>query len=383
MTLSVEQVFTGAKLVLEQEVVTGTMVIRNGIIQDIQPGRTDVASAVDFAGDYLIPGLIELHTDNMEKHFVPRPGVQWPGRSAVLTHDAQIVASGITTVFDAISIGDIKDDGFRLQSLPYMLSSLQETCSLGLTRAEHFVHLRCEVSHESCMSLFEQFYQHPLLRLVSIMDHSPGQRQFTRLDKYIQYYKGKLNYDDAQMDHFITKHQMNSARYADDYRQRISHICREKSIPLASHDDATLDHVSEAVQLAMCIAEFPTTVEAAQSSHDNKLHVLMGAPNIVRGGSHSGNVAAAELAVRGALDILSSDYYPASLLEAAFKLSDMHNDYDLPRAISTVTRNPADAVGMTDRGRLQVGCRADLIRVQFKHDHPTIRYVWNQGERVY
>ena len=187
MTLSVEQVFTGAKLVLEQEVVTGTMVIRNGIIHDIQPGRTDVASAVDFAGDYLIPGLIELHTDNMEKHFVPRPGVQWPGRSAVLTHDAQIVASGITTVFDAISIGDIKDDGFRLQSLPYMLSSLQETCSLGLTRAEHFVHLRCEVSHESCMSLFEQFYQHPLLRLVSIMDHSPGQRQFTRLDKYIQY----------------------------------------------------------------------------------------------------------------------------------------------------------------------------------------------------
>jgi len=378
-----EQIFTGAQLVLENEVITGSVVVRDGYLVDVQPGVSGLSNATDFGGDYLIPGLIELHTDNMEKHFVPRPGVQWPGRSAVLTHDAQVVASGITTVFDAISIGDIKEDGFRLKSLPYMMQSLQETCALGLTRAEHYLHLRCEVSHESCIELFENLHNNPLLKLVSIMDHSPGQRQFARLDKYIQYYKGKLNFSDAQMDHFITKHQLNSRQYADGYRKRIVDICQAKDIPLASHDDATTEHVEEAVSFKMKIAEFPTTVDAAIASHQQGLHVLMGAPHIVRGGSHSGNVAASELAAAGVLDILSSDYYPTSLLDAAFKLADMANEYDLAKAIKTVTANPADAVGMNDRGRIQVGKRADLIRVQWKHDHPNIKFVWSKGERVY
>ena len=381
--MSNEQIFTGAKLVLDDEVVTGSVVIRDGMLVDVQPGVCGLPNAVDFGGDYLIPGLIELHTDNMEKHFVPRPGVQWPGRSAVLTHDAQVVASGITTVFDAISIGDIKEDGFRLKSLPYMMQSLQETCALGLARADHYLHLRCEVSHESCIELFEELHDTPLLKLVSIMDHSPGQRQFAKLDKYIQYYKGKLNFSDAEMDHFITKHQINSQKYSDKFRQNIVDICRAKNIPLASHDDATVAHVDEAVLHDMKIAEFPTTVEAAKASHEKGLHVLMGAPNIVRGGSHSGNVAASELAAAGVLDILSSDYYPTSLLDAAFKLVDLDNSYDLPKAIKTVTANPADAVGMDDRGRIQTGKRADLIRVQWKHDHPNIKYVWNKGERVY
>jgi alpha-D-ribose 1-methylphosphonate 5-triphosphate diphosphatase len=378
-----EQIFTGAKLVLENEVVEGSVVIKDGILADVQSGVSSLPQAINFGGDYLIPGLIELHTDNMEKHFVPRPGVTWPGRSAVLTHDAQVVASGITTVFDAISIGDIKEDGFRLKSLPYMMQSLQETSELGLTRADHFLHLRCEVSHESCMNLFEELHENSLLRLVSIMDHSPGQRQFARMDKYIQYYQGKLNFSDEEMDHFITKHQLNSRQYADNYRSKIADICKTKNIPMASHDDATTAHVEEAMEFDMKISEFPTTVEAAEESHKQGMHVLMGAPNIVRGGSHSGNVAAADLADAGVLDILSSDYYPASLLDAAFKLTELENDYDLPKAIKTVTRNPADAVGLSDRGRIVKDCRADLIRVQWKHDHPNIKFVWNQGERVY
>ncbi len=378
-----EQIFTNAKVVLPDEVILGTVVIRDGLLADVQAGKSNLPRALDFNGDYLVPGLIELHTDNMEKHFVPRPGVNWPGRSAVLTHDAQVIASGITTVFDAISIGDIKDDGYRLKSLPYMMQSLQEASDLGLTRAEHYLHLRCEVSHKSCLELFEQYHLSPLLKLVSVMDHSPGQRQFARLDKYIEYYKGKLNYSAEQMDEFISKHQANSRRYADQYRANIVDVCQSKSIPLASHDDATQAHVDEAIHYQMKISEFPTTVEAAKSSHQQGLKVLMGAPNIVRGGSHSGNVAAADLAEHGVLDIMSSDYYPASLLDAAFRLSDLDNDYDLPRAIKTVTANPADAVNMHDRGRIEAGRRADLIRVQWRHDHPTIKYVWNQGERVY
>lgn len=378
-----EQILTNAKIVLEDEVMNGTLVVNDGTITDVQPGRSTLSGAVNLAGDYLLPGLVELHTDNMEKHFVPRPGVSWPGRSAVLTHDAQVVASGITTVFDAVAIGDIKEDGFRLKSLPYMMQSLQETCELGLTRANHYLHLRCEVSHESSLELFESFQDNPLLKLVSIMDHSPGQRQFAKLDKYIQYYQGKLNFTDDQMETFIQNHKTSSAKFADEYRAEIANLCRDKGVPLASHDDATAAHVDVAREFNMHIAEFPTTVEAAKLSHQSGMAVLMGAPNIVRGGSHSGNVAAADLAYEDVLDILSSDYYPNSLLEAAFKLVDLDNNYDLPKAIRTVTSNPARAVALEDRGQIAIGKRADLIHVQWRHEHPVIKYVWNSGERVY
>ena len=383
MSSNSEQIFSGAQLILNNEVVLGTLVVQDGLIQECQSGASSLPQAIDCRGDYLLPGLIELHTDNMEKHFVPRPGVQWPGRSAVLTHDAQVIASGITTVFDAVSIGDIKADGFRLKSLHYMLSSLVETCALGLTRADHLVHLRCEVSHKSCLELFTELSDNPLVRLVSIMDHAPGQRQFARLDKYIQYYQGKMNFSDAEMTAFIASHQQSSELYSTPFRQQIAAHCQGATIPLASHDDATLAHIEESLSFGMSIAEFPTTLEAAQAAHQSGMKVLMGAPNIVRGGSHSGNVAAAELAQAGVLDILSSDYYPNSLLDASFQLAGLDNPYSLADAIRTVTSTPAAAVGLTDRGSLVAGLRADLVRVRWQHDHPLIQQVWNQGERVY
>lgn len=378
-----EQILSNARLVLADQVIHGSLLIRDGLIADISEGASSLPQAQDLGGDLLLPGLVELHTDNLEKHMSPRPGVDWPSASAVLTHDAQIVAAGITTVFDALSIGDINPKGKRMQQLGVMLEAIAAAEAAGQTRAEHRLHLRCEVSHPQCLELFRELVEQPLVQLVSVMDHAPGQRQFARMEKYREYYMGKYHLSPAEMDAFVTEQLANSARHSDQQRAAIVDICRSRDLALASHDDATLEHVTESADYGMAIAEFPTTFEAAEASHARGLKVLMGAPNIVRGGSHSGNIAAADLARRGMLDILSSDYYPASLLQAALGLAEQDNGYNLSRAIATVSLAPARAAGLDDRGEIAVGLRADLVQAQVHKGQPVIGQVWRQGRRVF
>ncbi|HEY9279976.1 MAG TPA: alpha-D-ribose 1-methylphosphonate 5-triphosphate diphosphatase [Eoetvoesiella sp.] len=382
--MSTEQIYTNAQVVLADRVFKGgTVVVQDGLIREVSEGSSQLPQARDLEGDCLIPGLIELHTDNLEKYMNPRPGVDWPSESAVLAHDAQVISAGITTVFDALSIGDVNPKGNRLLQLPVMLKAIAQAQEQGHTRAEHRLHLRCELSHEKTLGLFHELVEHPLVQLVSVMDHSPGQRQFVKFEKYREYYQGKYHLSDAEMEAFIEKQMDNSRQFSDSYRRAIVEICHQRTLAVASHDDATFEHAQESAGYGMCIAEFPTTVEAASASHELGLKVLMGAPNIVRGGSHSGNVAAADLAEHGVLDILSSDYYPSSLLQAARLLADQDNAYDLPAAIATISLAPAHAAGLSDRGEIRAGLRADLVRVSSCSQQFRVRQVWRAGERVF
>jgi alpha-D-ribose 1-methylphosphonate 5-triphosphate diphosphatase len=231
------------------------------------------------------------------------------------------------------------------------------------------------------MEIFESLVKETPVHLVSLMDHSPGQRQYVHLDQFKVYYKGKHGLTDAEMEVFLVSQMANAAQYSQPQREAISAYCRENGLAMASHDDATLEHIEESHALGMVIAEFPTTSQAAEASHAKGMKVLMGAPNIVRGGSHSGNVAASTLARGGVLDILSSDYYPASLLHAAMMLTE--EGYTLPQAIRTVSQHPAQAVGLHDRGEIKVGLDADLIHMRLANDAPVINQVWKRGERVF
>ena len=381
--MSSEQILSNARIVTADREFLGSVLLRDGLIAAVDEGASQLAQAQDLGGDYLLPGLVELHTDNLEKHMSPRPGVDWPSASAVLTHDAQIVAAGITTVFDALSIGDINPRGRRMQQLPAMIEAIAAAEAAGQTRAEHRLHLRCELCHPDALSLYRDLVEHPLVSLVSVMDHSPGQRQFAKVEKYREYYMGKYHLSPAEMEEFLQEQIANSRQYSDRQRRAIVEDCHGRGISVASHDDATLAHVQESADLGMAIAEFPTTLEAAEASHQLGLKVLMGAPNVVRGGSHSGNIAAAELARHGVLDILSSDYYPASLLHAAWLLAGQDNDYDLPAAIATVSRAPARAAGLDDRGEIRVGFRADLLQARAHGEQPVIQQVWRQARRVF
>jgi alpha-D-ribose 1-methylphosphonate 5-triphosphate diphosphatase len=381
--MSNQLLLTNARIVTPHEVILGTLRIVDGVITDIEHGLTSTVGVEDLQGDFLIPGLVELHTDNLEKHFTPRPKVRWPSVPAVVAHDAQVAAAGITTVFDAIALGDVKDGSARIQFVNDMIEAVTLAQEEQAIRAEHFLHLRCEVAYEKVLELFEPYREHYLLRLVSLMDHSPGQRQFVNLQKYREYYQGKYGMDDREIEVFIDQQKEASQRFSRRNREEIVERCRELGVPMASHDDATSAHVDEAIGYGMSIAEFPTTNEAAATSKGQGMKVLMGAPNLVRGGSHSGNISARELAENELLDIVSSDYFPASLLQAAFTLHQKVEGFTLPRAISTITSNPANSAGLSDRGEIVVGKRADLVRVHEYHRFPLVREVWRQGNRIF
>lgn len=376
-------ILTNAKVVTRNEVLTGTVEIANGRIASVERGNTSLPNAQNLDGDYLLPGLIELHTDNMEKSFMPRPGVRWPSVPAAVAHDVQVVGAGITTVFDALSVGDIMHSSLRLHQLHDMADTVAHTKKEGLLRADHYLHMRCELSFETVVDLFSPFIENTLVRLVSLMDHAPGQRQFTNIDKYREYYQGKYHFSDEKMEEFITRHQHISETYSAKHRTRIVEMCRTHDLPMASHDDACSAHVDEAVENGVSISEFPTTMEAARAACDKGLHVLMGAPNVVRGQSHSGNISARDLAVEGALDILSSDYFPGSILQGVFTMHQKIEGISLPKAVATATFNPAQAAGMTDRGEIAPGKRADLVRVRLADNMPVVNEVWSAGERVY
>jgi len=222
---------------------------------------------------------------------------------------------------------------------------------------------------------------HKLLRLISLMDHTPGQRQFASIEKYYQYYQGKFGYTDAEMADYVAEKTEMNRLYAYANRRELAALARSRGLRQASHDDATFAHVEEAMELGVTIAEFPTTPEAAAAAHEHGMAVVMGAPNVVRGGSHSGNMSARDLAAAGQLDILSSDYAPVSLLHAAFLLHQTI-DLPLPEAVAKVSLNPAQALGLGDRGELAAGKRADLARVRIVDGLPLARQVWRAGERV-
>ncbi|MDH6019254.1 alpha-D-ribose 1-methylphosphonate 5-triphosphate diphosphatase [Vibrio splendidus] len=376
-------IITNVNLVLENEVVRGSVELRDGVIANMSDSTSQIPGAFDGENGFLMPGLIELHTDNLEKYFTPRPKVNWPPLSAMSAHDTQLIGSGITTVLDAVALGDYRD-GNRQENLDQFINTVAESQKRGLTRAEHRIHLRCEVPHSTTVGLFERYVNMPEVQLVSLMDHAPGQRQFVNIDKYRTYYQGKYNMTNAEMAVYEKDQVAQSQRWSKQNRDEITRQCRDLNIPTASHDDATSAHVTESKELGMVIAEFPTTVEAAKRSHELGLKVMMGAPNVIRGGSHSGNVAAYELASLGVLDILSSDYYPVSLLDAVFTLvNDERNNLDVAQAVQLATLNPAQALGLTDRGVIAEGKRADLVLAHRLDDHQLVSRVWREGKKVF
>jgi alpha-D-ribose 1-methylphosphonate 5-triphosphate diphosphatase len=215
------------------------------------------------------------------------------------------------------------------------------------------------------------------------MDHTPGQRQFRDENKLRDYYRSKKGgMTDAELDVLFARRLEYQAACAVTNYQQLVQLAQLHEIPLASHDDTTLDHVHAAIRDNVVVAEFPTTMQAAEPLHAAGVRVLMGAPNLVRGGSHSGNVATADLAEAGVLDILSSDYLPSSLLLGALRLPQVAPEIDLAAAVRTVSKTPAEAVGLSDRGEIAVGKRADLIRVHAKGDIAAVRSVWRCGRRV-
>jgi alpha-D-ribose 1-methylphosphonate 5-triphosphate diphosphatase len=378
-----ETILGNARIVLADRVIErGWIAFADGRIAEHGEGDAPDGSE-DAGGDLVLPGLIELHTDHLEAHYVPRPKVYWDPIAAVVSYDGQLATSGITTVLDSLRVW--REDGAedvdgRAGVLAAAITAARDA---NLLRSDHFLHLRCEIPMPDVVEEAKELVGRPDVRLMSLMDHTPGQRQFRDEGKLRDYYRGKgAGMTDAELDTLFARRFAYQQTYAATNLRAIVALAHEYDVPLASHDDTTEENVTDAIRDRVSVAEFPTTMEAARGLHQAGIGILMGAPNVVRGGSHSGNIAAVDLAREGLLDILSSDYIPSSLLMAALQLPGRVPGIDLAAAIRTVTKTPAEAVGLSDRGEIAIGKRADLIRVHVARDVPVVRSVWREGHRV-
>jgi alpha-D-ribose 1-methylphosphonate 5-triphosphate diphosphatase len=376
-----ELVLRNARVVAGGEVLRGEVCVRDGRIAAVDSKHGASGMDVDLEGDYLVPGLVELHTDNFERHMMPRPKVRWPVLPALFGHDAEIAAAGITTVYDALGVGDSDPEAMRGQDMAPVLAAIDQAASQGLLRAEHRLHIRVELSAPNTRELFEPFADHALVGLISLMDHTPGQRQWENIEQARIYYCGKKGWSDAKFERSVAESKGLQERNATPNRRHFVDYSRKRGIPLASHDDTKVEHVEQAHGEGVAISEFPTQIEAAQAARARGMAIVMGAPNVVRGGSHSGNVAAVDLARLGLLDSPSSDYVPSSLLMAAFRLVP-DAGFSIAQAVATVSLNPARAAGLEDRGEIAPGLRADLVQVRMVGEQPIVRAVWREGRRI-
>jgi alpha-D-ribose 1-methylphosphonate 5-triphosphate diphosphatase len=373
-----ETILTNAQLVLPDRVLDGTLVLRDGRIAEVQPGRSHLPAAEDLGGDHLIPGIVDLHTDNLERQVMPRAHARWPSLSAMLAHDAQTAAAGTTTVLDALCLGDLGFDTERIETFRNGVADLDTLAPSGLLKSEHFLHLRCELPAADMRLLLDTVADHPAVRMVALMDHSPGVGQYADLDRY-RAMRARSGMPKAEIEARIAALLDQRGRLRGPNRRWLLDRVAHRALPVASHDDWHADEIAENARDGIRISEFPVSVAAAEAARAHGMEVIGGAPNLVRGGSHSGNVAVAELVSRGLVDAFASDYVPPALLEAAWRAA---ATLTLPRAIGMVTERPARMVGLDDRGRLAPGLRADLAQVRPFGETPVVRRVWRGGERV-
>ncbi|MGG7566439.1 alpha-D-ribose 1-methylphosphonate 5-triphosphate diphosphatase [Rhodovulum sp. DZ06] len=377
-----DAVFANASVVLAGEVIAGSVRVENGRIVEVAPGPCAVPGALDMGGDLLAPGLVELHTDNLERHLQPRPGVHWPLPAAVIAHDAELASVGITTVFDALRVGSV-ESFTRANYSKYARGLADEIIGLkraGALKISHFLHLRAEICSETLLAEMDEFGPEDDVRIVSLMDHTPGQRQFRDLSKLRQYHEGKYGSGGGfDFDEYVAFLVELKSRMGESHEDGAVERARGYGAVIASHDDTDPAHVAVSARQGCKVAEFPTTLEAARACREAGIAVMMGAPNLLRGGSHSGNVAAQDLLDEGLLDIFSSDYAPASLLMAAVRMG--REGGDMAAGLRTVTAAPAQATGLADRGEIAPGLRADLVRINTAHAAPAVRGVWIAGTR--
>ena len=300
-----------------------------------------------------------------------------------MAHDGEVALAGITTVFDAIRVGSLRGRGQSVQYLRYardLADAIKQLKDRNVLRVDHWLHLRSEVCSETVLEELDEFRGEALVGIVSIMDHTPGQRQFTDMARHREFYRIRHAMSDHELESYVAHTQGLHARHGAEHEQGIVELARGLGAVLASHDDTTVEHVARSVELGIGFAEFPTTLEAARACRAAGVPVMMGAPNILQGGSHTGNVAAMDLAEQGLLDILSSDYAPSALLMGAMKLGRASGD--LPGAVAMVTGNPARAVGLADRGEIAVGKRADLLTLREIDGLSVVTGVWSAGRKV-
>ena len=372
--------FTNAQIVLTNEILeNASLMIENGIIIEINPTSTSEAKIIDLQGQLLMPGMIDLHCDALEKEVEPRPNVFFPLDFACAQADKRNAAAGITTVYHALSFAH-DELGVRNNEMAAKIArAVHDWQPHGLV--DNRVHCRYEITDEPALPILKELLIENSMHLISMMDHTPGQGQFKNLAAYRDYLMNNYKKTEDEVDSIVEK-KMQAASGAYDRVQELANVAHAAGISVASHDDDSAERISTMSSIGADISEFPITLEAALAAKQAGMSTIFGAPNILRGKSQSGSMKAIEAIQNKVADCLCADYAPATLLIAVMKIPEL-SDLNLPQAIQLVTSNPAKAAKLDDRGAIEVGKRADLIVIAKPGGLPQITQTWVHGEAAY
>lgn len=361
---------TNASIVAEDEILTGMdLIVHGDSIADIVPeGRLPLPpeSIVDARGAFLMPGFVDIHADYIEKMAAPRPSSLMDFSLSLREAERELATHGITTMFHSLSFFDhvvFDANPIRDPENTKRFIDIIEGSHAAKHLIRHRFHARFEIDNLRRVEEISGYIRSGKVHLISFMDHTPGQGQYRDLELYRGTIKGYRSISDREIDEEIVNLQ-GREKLEDSEIREIAALALSNGIAVASHDDDTMEKLAFVQGFGATISEFPITIEAAREAKRLGLRTVMGAPNVLLGGSHSGNLSAIVAVLDGSADILCSDYYPAAILHAIFTLVDAHG-LALPAATRLATLNPAMAVNLGDRlGSLVPGKKADLILVE-------------------
>lgn len=358
------------------------LLVRDGVIESISADLDmDADEIIEANGKFILPGIIDLHTDALESEITPRPGANFPLRVALQEIDTKMLSCGITTVYHSIHLG--YDDAVRSSKSKYTRSQIIEaTREFGQQSAlcDSRIHLRFEITGVHALETLKELLEEQAIDLLSFMDHTPGQGQYPR-DVFI---KNRLSegYTEDQAIKELEKRQSRDRVSRADL-EALTHRAIELGIPVASHDDDQPEVVRQNAAMGLGISEFPINMETAEAATELGMHVLGGASNVLRGGSLSGNLSMTEAIKAGVLDGLCSDYYPPAIYHSIFRL---HYDHGiaLPESVRLATLNPATAAGIQhSKGSIEEGKSADIILVEQINNLPRVTHTLVNGQLVF
>jgi alpha-D-ribose 1-methylphosphonate 5-triphosphate diphosphatase len=346
----------------DQLIQNGAVRIQNGLIAEIS--QRPVQGGICASGHKLFAGFIDMHGDMIELELEPRPRVDFPMKVAIGHLDARLAASGVTTAYAGVSFSRTAKDNERrsFEHTSEIIRALKDNIE-GL-RVDHRIHARFDMTYTDAIGALDGLLTAGAVDLVSVMDHTPGQGQYRDLEKLVAYRSNGqgVSLDEARAHIEERIAAAVPAQQVLDNLERVSHLCQNHGVAMASHDDDTVAKAHLMADIGAVISEFPVTMEAAEAAAARGLMIAMGAPNAMRGQSYSGNLSARDAHAAGVLSILAADYHPAAIIPAIMALAEQDAN-GLAGAARLATANPAKALGLTDRGEITVGKRADLVLI--------------------
>ena len=369
-----ETILTNARIVCPTREIQGSLVVENDCIADILPHN--LPEGIDLRGAILIPGIVDIHTDYLEREIAPRPSAKIPLELALHVMDLRALSCGLTTICSAARISEEREgpagtwrgDGLELAR------SFQEL--IPAMRAHHLIHIRWSTNFEPVEHILDQLLELKSVANLVYNDDTPGQRQFRDIDAQIRQRATRQNISLEEATRLMDERteRAKSINNRMELKRRIS-----GQIPIGSHDDTTIEHVIEAHETGATLCEMPCTIEAARKAKELGMMVCMGAPNYYRGGSHCGNLACHDAMAENLVNIICSDYHFPSMLACALRMAE--EGMTLPAAIRLFTANPAQHLGFGDTaGSIEIGKRADLVAFHPRNGYGDVAHVWISGK---